>query len=83
MNNDLLKARDAQFDLSAIRGVKAKRRSGSVLRLNRRLKDSDIPKIRACYEANKGKRGIISAIARSVGVTPSAVWWILDGRSYN
>ena len=83
MKSEQLAARDATFDLSAIRGVKAKQRTSGVMYRNRRLKDSDIPKIRACYEVNKGKRGIISAIARSVGVTPSAVWWILDGRSYN
>lgn len=71
----------SQFDLSGLRGVKAKP-TGTGQYRNRRFSDSDVRKIRECVDRNDRRRGVLSAIARKTGTTPSTIWWIVDGRAY-
>ena len=71
----------SQFDLSAINGIKAKPTGKGQYR-NRRFTESDVARIKRCVETNEGRRGVKTAIARRVGVTPSTIWWIVEGLAY-
>ena len=68
----------SQFDLSMLRGVKAGERGPR----NSRFTEAQVEKIRQCWETNGGRYGLGRAIARSVGVTPGSVYWIVTGRAY-